>query len=236
MNGTSDWAQLLDRSDVLIVDAETTGAGKWAEVVDVALIDTTGAVRYNAKVLPASNIPSDKSIHGGELLLLRLNGARPWQECHESITGLLKGADTVLAYNAAHDKRVLNQTAIRYGLALPRDVGWRCLMSDYAAYRGGQRFKLEDASDCEGVLRGRQVHEALPDCQLALDLMRSVAGQHVPEPVQPESHGRIRRLWTMLGRGVFGVVSLAMLVPFVVVMSPILVPLALFEWWYGRKR
>lgn len=185
-HGTSDWGKLLDRSDVLILDTETTGAGKWAEVVDVAVIDTTGAVLYESAVLPASNVPRDAEAdpEASELLLLRAKGARPWPECYESIIKLLARADTVCAYNAAHDERVLNQTSIRYGFVFPPIVRWRCLMMDYAAHRqiaqgsgGWQRHKLEEAAAHEGVLWGEQAHEALPDCQLTLSLMRAVTGQ-----------------------------------------------------------
>ena len=48
---------------------------KWAEVVDVAAIATTGAFRFNVAVLPESNIPRDidASIHGIDLFLLRMH-------------------------------------------------------------------------------------------------------------------------------------------------------------------
>ena len=227
VHSTSDWGKLLDRSDVLIVDTETTGAGRWAEVVDIAVIDTTGAVRFNAAVLPASNIPRDgeAAIHGIELLLLKTEGARPWPECHEAITELLKGASTVCAYNAAHDRRVLKQTSIRYGLALPRNVRWRCLMLDYAAHRqipqspgGWQRHKLEDAAAHEGVLRGEQAHQALPDCHLTLSLMRAVAGQGAPEaPVHPAVRGDNRRLG-LVQEAILGVFAVIVCVPFAITM------------------
>ena len=42
------WAALLDRTDVLILDTETTGLGGRAEVIEVAMIDTTGTVRFEA--------------------------------------------------------------------------------------------------------------------------------------------------------------------------------------------
>lgn len=245
VHSVGDWGELLDRSDILVVDTETTGAGKWAEVLDVAVIDTTGAVRFNSAVLPASNIPRDaqSSIHGIELLLLTTEGARPWSECHEAVTDLLKGASTVCVYNAAHDRRVLKQGSIRYGLEFPRDVRWRCLMLDYAAHRqipqlsgGWERHKLEDAATHEGVLRGEQAHEAQPDCQLTLRLMRAVAGQEAnAAAVQPETRNGNRWL-RFAGKVVFGIFAVTICVPFAVVMSPLLVPLALIGWWYERKR
>ncbi len=150
------------------------------------MIDTTGAVCYNAAVLPAGNFPKDVEggTRGSELQRLRATGARPWPECYEAIFKLLARANTVCAYNAAHEQRVLNQTSIRYGLEFPPIVRWRCLMMDYAAHRqipqssGGWRWlKLEEAAAHEGALRRRQAHEALPDCHLTLSLMRAVVGE-----------------------------------------------------------
>ena len=40
------WDELVEREDVLILDTETTGSGERAEIIEIALIDTTrqGAV------------------------------------------------------------------------------------------------------------------------------------------------------------------------------------------------
>ena len=202
-----DWASLLHRSDVLIVDTETTGTGKWAEVLDVAVIDTRGAVRYHARALPANNIATgvDTSFGRIEFLALNPHGARPWPECHLAITELMRDASTVLAYNAAHDKAVLNRTSLRYGLRFPREQHWRCLMREYTAHVG-HSTTLEQAAIQEGALMGRQEHESLPDCRLALSFMRAVAGQLAPETSEParvsgaRRLGRLGRLWKRISR------------------------------------
>ena len=49
-----EWAGLLNRADVLILDTETTGLD-WPEIVDIAVIDTRGYRRLNRLVLPAQS-------------------------------------------------------------------------------------------------------------------------------------------------------------------------------------
>ena len=59
------FGELLNRQDVLILDTETTGLGKAAEVVEIAIVDTTGATRLNTVVMPVGRINSEASdIHG----------------------------------------------------------------------------------------------------------------------------------------------------------------------------
>ena len=60
----ADWPGLLGRDDVLILDTETTGLGRDAEVIEVAVINTRGAQvlhslgaaagRHPARCLPHS--------------------------------------------------------------------------------------------------------------------------------------------------------------------------------------
>ena len=47
-----DWTSLINRRDVLIVDTETTGLYKLAEVIEVVAVDTTGKVRFTVSVCP----------------------------------------------------------------------------------------------------------------------------------------------------------------------------------------
>ena len=51
-----DIPALLERDDTLIVDTETTGVGRGAEVIEVVAIDTTGALRLSALSLPVGPI------------------------------------------------------------------------------------------------------------------------------------------------------------------------------------
>ncbi len=50
--GVDDWPDLLKRADVLILDTETTGFTDQSEVIDVAVLDTCGTVRFDRLSMP----------------------------------------------------------------------------------------------------------------------------------------------------------------------------------------
>lgn len=71
------WTNFLDRENVLIVATATTGVDLNTEVIEVALIDTTGEGRYYALSLPAGRIcPKTTRAHGWTRRPLRKAGAR----------------------------------------------------------------------------------------------------------------------------------------------------------------
>ena len=56
---------MLNRTDVLILDTETTGLGLEAEIIEIAVIDTAGAVLVDTVSLPQDDVPKAASgIHG----------------------------------------------------------------------------------------------------------------------------------------------------------------------------
>ena len=183
--GVTDWPRLLERDDVLILDTETTGLDGNAEIIDIALIDTRGATRFNALAMPGRPVPREASrIHGITDAMLRRHKAPDWPTLYAQLRPLLDAATLVVVYNAAYDRRLLQQTCALHGLA-PPDLVWRCAMLDYAAYRREMHpcyqnyrwHKLEAAwrRECRVPAQQPQEHRALGDCRAVLALMRSVA-------------------------------------------------------------
>ena len=175
----ADWRAWLDRPDVLIVDTETNGLGNRAEVVEVAVLDTTGAVRYQSLSLPVGRIPrAVVDIHGLSRKRLKAEGARPWPEVHAEFVAVLDGAAVVLAWNADFDRRLLAQTADRHGLTLPR-VPWHDLLADYRAMTGEQpgkgRHTLAAVVRRTGAMVDGPAHRAASDCRAVLAVMRAMA-------------------------------------------------------------
>ena len=171
-----DWNALLDRKDIVIVDTETTGFGRTAEVIDLAAIDTRGQVLANTLIRPTGEIPAQASrVHGITAEDLDAGGAPTYLDMHERIVALLSSARVVLAWNASFDRRLLRQTAERYGLALPR-ANWQDLLQDYRWLRPGGRHGLAHAMAREGII-GIQAHRALHDCQAVLNVMRALVRQ-----------------------------------------------------------
>ncbi|MDE0680150.1 MAG: 3'-5' exonuclease [Gammaproteobacteria bacterium] len=168
------WKAFLDRSDVLILDTETTGISDRSEIVEISIIDTTGAVRFDALAMPQGRIPSAASdIHGLTRKKLKEEGAKAWPELHREVMDIIRSADTVLAYNAEFDLRLLTQTAERYELRVPRDPSWYDVLEDYRMLRPTGSHKLVSAVRREKVKIEGQAHRALYDCQCVLAVMRA---------------------------------------------------------------
>ena len=168
---TPTWAPWLDRPDVLILDTETTGLGERAEVIEVAAIDTTGAVRYEAMSLPVGRISAGAArVNGLTRRKLKAGGARPWPEVHAELASLFRSAAAVLAWNADFDRRLLSQTAKRHGLTQPR-VMWIDAMRESG---GGS---LAAAAKAARVRPDGPAHRALTDARTVLAVMRAKSGR-----------------------------------------------------------
>ena len=134
--GVVELRPLLNRPDVLVVDVETTGLGDRAEVLAVAVIDTTGRVLLDTVSMPPGTDTDRGEQHArSDPPRLRSMGARPWPEVHGELVELLRGAKIVIAWNVEYDSRLLHQTAKRHGLTLP-SVTWRCAMEAETTTRG----------------------------------------------------------------------------------------------------
>ena len=167
------WAGLLNRSDVLIIDTETTGLDGRAEILEIAILDTTGTTRFHSLCLPQGHITSGAAdLHGLTRQALKAASASAWPEIHGNVTQLLSRAAVVLAWNAPFDSRMLEQTAARHGLAMPV-LRWRDLLADYRGVRPQGRHSLPIAAEREGAEAG-EAHRAEGDCQTALAVMHAV--------------------------------------------------------------
>ena len=121
------------QSEPLFLDTETTTDDEHAEVVEVAVVRHEGTVLLDALVRPRSPIsPSAKVVHG--IGMEKLAGAPSFVEIWPRLTQLLS-SQTVVAYNVAFDRRVLRQSAARYGLP-ELEAHWVCLIEAYTSFTG----------------------------------------------------------------------------------------------------
>jgi DNA polymerase III epsilon subunit-like protein len=167
---------LLDRKDVFVIDTETTGLGRRSEVLEVAVIDTTGCVLLDTVSLPQGPIPRDASdVHGLTRARLRTMGARSWPAVHAKLALLLEDASSVIAWNAEFDRSMLEQTAERHGLMLPA-VPWRCAMQAEADTHGPDTAwsNLKEAAEYWCV-PASDAHSAVDDARTTLAVVRRLA-------------------------------------------------------------
>ncbi len=166
--------ELLDRRDVLIISTVTAGTGVREEVVETAVLDTTGVVRLDGSSLPAGGAPSS-------------GRARPWPDIYGELVELLTAATLVVSYGAALHLRMLAQTAERQRVKKLPGTDWGCLMRRYteATAGAGARWIELDAARTREDIAAPATPGALEDARTALQILRILARREAAEAEQP---------------------------------------------------
>lgn len=164
------------------LDTETTGTDDTAEVVEIAVIDHTGAVLMESYVRPLRPIPAAATAvhHITEAMVAQ---APTWKELWPQVRAVLEGR-LIAIYNAEYDVRLMQQSHKLHNMPwdLP-EAEFFCVMKNYAqfkgdwnSYRGSYKWhKLEDAGrQCRLSLPNS--HRAADDAQLARAVLQAVAG------------------------------------------------------------
>lgn len=165
------WAKsILADPGAVILDTETTGLGCDDEIIEIAVVDISGAILLNTLIAPTCAIePGASAVHG--ITGRDLANAPSWPDIHDRVAGILRSASRVVIYNAAFDVRMLNQTGERYGLDTLDSGAYQCAMHWYAQFLG-------DWSDYHGDYRWQPLaggHRALGDCLATLAVIQSMA-------------------------------------------------------------
>lgn len=174
------WAQNLFAHRFYVLDTETTGLGNSDEIVQIAILDGSGAAVMRQLLKPTIPIPPVASaVHG--IRDRDVDDAPSFKEIYIRLSTLLAG-QVVVAYNMDFDWRMLQQTAARFRLPSIR-IGKRdCAMKQYARFKGvrhsnGRNYvwhKLGVAVAQEGLqLTG--AHDAFDDARMTLSLIRKMA-------------------------------------------------------------
>jgi DNA polymerase III epsilon subunit-like protein len=165
--------------EVLVIDTETTGLGDDAQVIELAIVDASGAVLLETRLRPSVPVePGAAEVHGiGEA---ELASAPVWPEVAAKVEALLRGR-CVVAFNAEFDFRLLRQTGAAFGDGMPwlNGVERRCAMYLAAAAYGATNrhgtISLWSASLEAGVSWEGAAHSAVADAWVTAALLRSLA-------------------------------------------------------------
>jgi DNA polymerase-3 subunit epsilon len=163
------------------LDTETTGFNPSDEVIDIAIIDSEGAVLLDSLVKPRKAIPNDASaIHG--IYDQDLVDAPTWTEIWPDIVEILNGQVLGL-YNADFDLRLIEQSSRLNGL------GWSPpytksfdVMHLFAQFYGDWNEHHQSYSWKKLELAGRHLgielpnaHRALADALLTREVLTALA-------------------------------------------------------------
>jgi DNA polymerase-3 subunit epsilon len=167
------WARKIisEGEKVLVLDTETTGLDGGAEVVQVAVVDLSGATVYETLVKPVGSIPARVTeIHG--ITNKMVANAPKFDQVHAHLMNLL-GGKRVVIYNADYDTRLLYQSGRYYG-GLPELVvsSWECAMQQYAVFCG-EWDRRRRAYRWQRLPSGD--HSARGDCVATVELIKKMA-------------------------------------------------------------
>ena len=173
----------------LVLDTETTGLGEDAEICQIAVIDSAGAVLLDTLVKPVNAIqPGAIAVHG--ITDEMVADAPGWKDLTDQIQCLLSGHDVVI-YNAVFDRKLMHQSAEQAGL--PK-IEWKnlatfhCAMLEFAPIYGDwnsyyRSYRWQTLSTAAGYynLPVVDAHHALGDCLTTLAVCKAMAELPVTE-------------------------------------------------------
>lgn len=180
---------VIKSGDYLILDTETTGLGSDAEICQIAIINSKGETLLDTLVKPVNPIPEDATrIHG--ITNEMVAEAQPFPVL--KIQQILSFKNVVV-YNADYDSEMLYRSELATGYEFR--VNWRsiatfhCAMKHFAPiygdwndYRKSYRWKsLSAACAYYKIPVSENVHSALADCLMTLEVCKAMAASEAVE-------------------------------------------------------
>jgi DNA polymerase-3 subunit epsilon len=168
--------------DFVVLDTETTGLTN-AQIVDIAIIDSDGAVLLNELVQPTAAIPTAATlIHG--ITDDMVSASLCWPEVREVVWRIIRNKN-IIAYNAMFDLRMLS-TSDRHchiwrDQTWPDAANWSCAMhafaefyGDWNRYRNSYTWKSLDFATTYLKIETSGHHRALLDATATLAVVQAL--------------------------------------------------------------
>jgi DNA polymerase-3 subunit epsilon len=162
------------------LDTETTGLDKSDEIVEISVVDDSGAIIFTSLVRPSQPIPMAASnVHGITDDMVRT--AQAWPIVWLQLRPLLLNK-VIIAYNSDFDYRMLQQSHARYRQPWKDNLRFFDLLKLYAKFRGEwdpsrrsyRYFSLDAAGKHSGIALPN-AHRSTADTLLTRALLHFIA-------------------------------------------------------------
>lgn len=179
----NELARSLLADDVVILDTETTGLGDSDQIVQLAVISSSGDILIDTLIKPSCPIGEGAiRVHGiGEQMVIN---APTFDQVYPDFVQVVS-QKRIVVYNAPYDQRLLMQSTRdndrRWFL---RNLQWVDVMMPYAQFwgdwsewHGNYRWQKLTTACNQQDIRVENAHNALADCRMTLALLKKLAGE-----------------------------------------------------------
>jgi DNA polymerase III subunit epsilon len=177
----ADLVEIMRRENYVILDTETSGLKKPAEVIQIAIVSHGGATLLDTLVNPVYPIPpAAYNIHG--IADATVANAPTWAIVRRQMLGYITGKD-VLVFNAKFDRMIIHSSDDNWNLREDYHsiANWFCVMETFAEwngeihpYYGSYVWKSLDFAAASFGIENPKAHSALGDCLTTLELCRKL--------------------------------------------------------------
>lgn len=169
-----EYAKKKIKSDPVYLDTETTGLESTDEIVEIAIVNSSGKVIFESFVRPQKPIPASATAINN-ITNAMVEYSPSWAEIWPTIRNLLQG-HPIGMYNAEFDIRMIMQSLEINNLPNITKLSAFDIMKVYSDYmRSDRRFRLEQAGRNLGIVIPNS-HRAADDTLLTRAIFHSIAG------------------------------------------------------------
>jgi DNA polymerase-3 subunit epsilon len=167
----------------VVIDTETTGLDKEAEIVEICVSDHLGNILLTTLIRPSKPIPADvMRIHNISNEMVKT--APTWPAIWPTLRSLIISKPLAI-YNAEFDMRMMRQSHERYRLPWKDNFRTLCIMKCYAEYIGdwdpykrAYRYHSLDNAGKKFGINIANSHRAQTDTLLALEVLKAIANSN----------------------------------------------------------
>lgn len=161
----------------LLVDTETTGVEDSDEIIEICITDMHGSVLFDSLIKPTKKLLKPEIIEKTSIDMDMLKDQPTWPEVWPTIKPLITERQ-IVAYNAAFDYRLIEQTCEIYDIDFAIKYPKQCAMLVYAQYKNVWN-SWHGEYKWHKLPRGK--HRAHGDCKALLKLINKMATDEPPE-------------------------------------------------------
>jgi DNA polymerase III epsilon subunit-like protein len=194
MSALNDLRETLSRNNWVVLDTETTGLDRPAEICQIGVVDWTGEILLDTLVKPMGSISAGAyRVHG--ITDLHVKDAPQWPTVRSKLLALIKDRDVVI-YNAVFDRKMMHWSDEAWSIDHFEYKEWSryvCAMEAYAEFWGDKHpyygsfvwQKLTRAMEQQGLLISGE-HSALGDALMTMALCKHVIARVAEQEIRAQ--------------------------------------------------